>query len=202
MNAIGREEELTRALLEAIGHESDVSQRHLARHLGVALGLANSYLKRCIRKGYVKVQHAPANRYLYYLTPKGFTEKARLTGQYLQVSFDFYRRAATSCDRALRVCDAQGWRRLLLAGVSELAEIASVRAVERGLNVVGTFDPDTDRTQFLGRPVYREARAAPRHDACLLTDVTNAQAGHDRLVAAFGGQPVLVPDILPVAEGR
>ena len=44
--------------------------------MGVALGLANSYLKRCIRKGFIKITEAPANRYLYYLTPQGFAEKA------------------------------------------------------------------------------------------------------------------------------
>ena len=63
-------------LLEAVGQKNDVSQRHLASHMGVALGLANSYLKRCIRKGFIKISEAPANRYLYYLTPTGFAEKA------------------------------------------------------------------------------------------------------------------------------
>ena len=71
-----REEQLVLELLEAVGQKNDVSQRHLARHMGVALGLANSYLKRCIRKGFIKISEAPANRYLYYLTPTGFAEKA------------------------------------------------------------------------------------------------------------------------------
>jgi len=80
---------LTLELLEAIEARSDVTQRHLADRLGVALGLANSYLKRCARKGLIKVHQAPANRYLYYLTPQGFAEKARLTGEYLTSSLDF-----------------------------------------------------------------------------------------------------------------
>ncbi|MFL6646678.1 MAG: winged helix-turn-helix transcriptional regulator, partial [Sulfurifustaceae bacterium] len=73
-------------LLDVVGQKSDVSQRHLARHLGVALGLANSYLRRCVRKGWIKISTAPANRYLYYLTPKGFSEKSRLTAKYLSTS--------------------------------------------------------------------------------------------------------------------
>src|SRR6266699_1942488 len=87
-------------LLEVVGRKNDVSQRHLARHLGVALGLANSYLRRCIRKGWIKITDAPANRYLYYLTPKGFSEKSRLTAQYLAYSLTFYRKAGDSCRRA------------------------------------------------------------------------------------------------------
>ena len=91
-----KEDAVTLEILEFIEGQSHVTQRHLADRLGVALGLANSYLKRCIRKGLIKVQQAPANRYLYYLTPKGFAEKSRLTARYLRASFDFYRQAGNS----------------------------------------------------------------------------------------------------------
>ena len=64
---------------------------------GIALGLANAYLKRCVKKGLIKVSQAPANRYAYYLTPKGFTEKSRLTAEYLTISFNFFRDARAQC---------------------------------------------------------------------------------------------------------
>ena len=73
-------------MLQAVEESSDVTQRHLAQSMGVALGLANSNLRRCARKGLIKVQQAPADRYLYYLTPKGFAEKSRLTADYLSIS--------------------------------------------------------------------------------------------------------------------
>ena len=76
----------TLEILAIVQNSEQLSQRYLARQLGVALGLANSYLKRCVKKGWVKVQQAPANRYLYYLTPTGFAEKSRLTTQYLSYS--------------------------------------------------------------------------------------------------------------------
>ena len=41
-------------LLEALVHESRVTQRTLASQMGIALGLTNLYVKRLIRKGYVK----------------------------------------------------------------------------------------------------------------------------------------------------
>ena len=66
MNAMpDPEESLTLEILDTVQRNEQLSQRHLSRQLGVALGLANSYLKRCVRKGWVKVQQAPANRYLY-----------------------------------------------------------------------------------------------------------------------------------------
>ncbi len=64
-------------LLEYVGRGGEQSQRRLASELGVALGLANAYLKRCVKKGLVKVRQAPARRYAYYLTPRGFAEKSR-----------------------------------------------------------------------------------------------------------------------------
>ena len=77
------EARITLGLLDAVQRDSAVSQRRLSRDLGIALGLTNAYLKRCVRKGLIKMAATPANRYAYYVTPKGFTEKSRLTAQYL-----------------------------------------------------------------------------------------------------------------------
>src|SRR5499433_4048044 len=84
-------------LLEYVGRGGEQSQRRLASELGVALGLANAYLRRCVKKGLVKVRQAPARRYAYYLTPRGFAEKSRLTVEYLSESFGFFRRAQADC---------------------------------------------------------------------------------------------------------
>src|SRR3974377_1700656 len=84
-------------LLDAVEQERAHSQRHLASELGVALGLVNAYLKRCINKGLVKARQAPARRYAYYLTPRGFAEKSRLTVEYFSHSFGFFRQSKTDC---------------------------------------------------------------------------------------------------------
>lgn len=191
-----REEQLVLELLDAVGHRSDVSQRHLARHMGVALGLANSYLKRCIRKGFIKISEAPANRYLYYLTPQGFAEKSRLTAKYLSSSLAFYRKAGESCLRALDRCEQKNWRRIVLCGVSDLAEIAALRALERDVEVVGTYDPHTDRRHFVSKPVWRNFSDVPVCDAWLLTDMRAPRISHEHLVGLVGRERILVPEIL------
>ena len=112
-NKENKEEQLTLEVLDAVGRKNDISQRFLAQELGVALGLANSYLKRCIRKGFIKIVDAPANRYLYYLTPKGFSEKSRLTGRFLKNSFSFYRAAGNSCSNAYVQCRENGWKKII-----------------------------------------------------------------------------------------
>jgi len=87
------EARITMEVLHVVHGEDNLSQRGLAARLNIALGLTNAYLKRCVRIGLVKVRKTPPNRYVYYLTPKGFGEKSRLTANYLFRSFDFYRQA-------------------------------------------------------------------------------------------------------------
>lgn len=197
MNTVpNREDTLTLEILDVIDRQKDVNQRHIARHLGVALGLANSYLKRCIRKGFVKVSQAPANRYLYYLTPKGFSEKSRLTAQYLSISFEFYRRAGDSCRHVFDVCEKRDWRTLLLCGVSDLAEIATVRASERNIRIVGVHDPASSSTHFLNRRIWQNLNEAESHDAVVLTDLDDPQASYQRLQKLLMPERILIPDVL------
>src|SRR6202046_5507378 len=84
-------------LLNSVERDGGQSQRRLASELGIALGLVNAYLRRCVKKGLVKVTEAPARRYAYYLTPHGFAEKSRLTVEYLGISFSFFRQARADC---------------------------------------------------------------------------------------------------------
>ncbi len=191
-----REEALTLEILNAIESRSDITQRHLADRLGVALGLTNLYLKRCVRKGLVKITQAPANRYLYYLTPQGFTEKSRLTGQYLSASLDFYRRAGSSMERALAECQARGAQRVLFAGVSELAEIAVIRGHDVALEFVGTYEPTGLRTRFVGKPVWRRLADASAWDVAVLTAYENALAVTSELRAAVVANRIVTPDIV------
>jgi len=197
MNAKGpRDEQRVLDLLDAVGKQNDVSQRHLARQMGVALGLANSYLKRCIRKGLIKITTAPANRYLYYLTPKGFAEKSRLTSKYLSSSFAFYRQAGESCTRVLDECEARAWRRVLLCGVSDLAEIALLRAADSEVKVIGVYDPDAMQRKLVARPVWQVLTDVESFDGCVLTDVSAPRKTYERIAGKLGRDRVLVPDIL------
>jgi len=196
MNARDREESLTLEILEAIDAQSNVTQRNLARRMNVALGLANSYLKRCVRKGLVKIHQAPANRYLYYLTPKGFAEKGRLTTQYLAISFTFYRKAGESCAESFCACKRRGWDRVLLCGVSELAEIAALRALDHGVEIAGVYDPGSTAERFLSRRICESLEACDDFDACMVTDLIDPQAMAERLIGEVPPDRVIVPGIL------
>ena len=81
-----------RDILVRVGESEHVNQRTLAKELGIALGMTNAYVRRCVRKGLIKISEIPPNRYAYYLTPQGFTEKTRLTAEFLSDSLTFFRR--------------------------------------------------------------------------------------------------------------
>lgn len=198
MNGQQREDSATLEILQTIEDKSDVTQRHLADQLGVALGLANSYLKRCVRKGLVKIHQAPANRYLYYLTPKGFAEKSRLTTEYLSSSFNFYRDASVSCSEVFKQCYELGHQKVLLCGLSELAEIASLRAKEQDIDIVGTLDLDTKTKEFIGLPVWNSFDLLPDFDACVVTEVQKPKKLIEYMSTQVNSEIVFVPEILGI----
>ena len=190
-------ERIVLGLLSSVETDGARSQRHIAAELGIALGLVNAYLKRCVKKGLVKVGDAPARRYAYYLTPQGFAEKSRLTVQYLSDSFSFFRKAKDDCTRIFEEAAAHGFRRLVLAGQSDLAEIAVLCAVDAGATVVAVVDPQNGGNRFVGVGVFEAySDLTDGFDAIIVTDVARAQASYDLAVRTVGADRVLVPDLL------
>jgi DNA-binding MarR family transcriptional regulator len=171
----------------------------LASELGIALGLVNAYLKRCMKKGLVKVRHAPARRYAYYLTPQGFAEKSRLTVEYLSYSFSFFRQAKTDCSELFRNAKAHGVNSVLFVGRSDLAEIAALCALDHGVTIAGLVQDEATDDRFIGLPVFPSFDAVTQpFDALLVTDVIDARATCEAAIARFGIDRVLVPELLRV----
>src|SRR5579863_1253012 len=190
-------ERIVLGLLSSVETDGARSQRHIAAELGIALGLVNAYLKRCVKKGLVKVGDAPARRYAYYLTPQGFAEKSRLTVQYLSDSFSFFRKAKGDCTHIFEEAAARGFKRLVLAGKSDLAEIAILCAVDAGATVTAIVDPRSEVNRFVGLEVFGAySDLKDGFDAIMVTDVARAQASYEQAMEAIGADRVLVPALL------
>lgn len=186
-------------LLDSVERDGGQSQRHLASELGIALGLVNAYLKRCMKKGLVKASQAPARRYVYYLTPQGFAEKSRLTVEYLSFSFSFFRQAKADCSAMFEIARANGQARIVLAGKSDLAEIASLCAQVSGVTIAAVVDPAASEGRFLGVPLvstFDQVNVA--FDAVAVTDLTSPRFTCAEAVRRFGQDRVLVPGLLRV----
>jgi len=193
------ETEITLDLLSAVESDEPHSQRSLARDLGIALGLTNAYVKRCVKRGWIKASQAPANRYAYYITPKGFSEKSRLTARYLKSSFSFYRRARNELDAMLKSCVAAGYDRIALAGRSEIAEIVVLCAGQYPIEIAAVIDTGNEPA-FLGIPVVQSVDDMPPVDAIIVTDMTAGQETYDMLAAHTADLTIRVPKILRVNQ--
>ncbi|MEK9966652.1 MAG: hypothetical protein VW582_09855, partial [Rhodospirillaceae bacterium] len=158
-----------------------------------------AYLRRCINKGYVKVRRAPARRYAYYLTPKGFAEKARLTTEYLSDSLSLFRDAKVESSECFERCAGRNWNRVALAGIGELSEIAMLSARDYPVEIIAIVEPDDNRTEFAGRPVWTDVNALPDLvDAIVVTDVVSPQATYERLIEVFPDDRVLSLPLLKI----
>ena len=198
MSRKAREDAIIRDILVRVDESEHVNQRTLAKELGIALGMTNSYVKRCVRKGLIKISEIPPNRYAYYLTPQGFTEKTRLTAEFLSDSLTFFRRARVQYGAIYEHCTASGWRHLALAGVGELAEIAILSAREHDVVLQGVIANGQGGETCLGLPIVAAVAALDRPDAVILTALKGPQAAYDSLVESLPTNRVLVPTMLSV----
>lgn len=187
-------------LLNSVEQNGARSQRHFAAELGIALGLVNAYLNRCIKKGLVKASQAPARRYAYYLTPQGFAEKSRLTVSYLSSSFSFFRKAKADCIKVFETAKDRQLKRLVLLGVSDLAEIAAICAIESDALLVCTVDPSSKLTRFVGLPVLEGfGSIEDRMDGVVVTALVPSPAIValiDGVQKRFGVDAVLIPELV------
>ena len=72
-----------------------------------------------------------------------------------------------------------------------------MRALDFEFEVLGTFDPQSTLSRFIGRPVWHTFEQAPEFDAILFTDIsTAAHANYELLAGVADTQSIYVPDIL------
>ena len=195
-----RHTDTTLRLLSEIEQNELGSQRSFSSRLGIAVGLTNAYIKRCLTKGWIKMSRAPARRYAYYLTPKGFAEKSRLTAEYLAASFQFFREARAQCLEAFRYCERRHWRRVVLYGSGELAEIAALAARESFVDLIAVIAPQSAMEKFGGLPVRTSMVSEEEFDAVLITDIRSPQAVFDELRKRYPEDRILTPALLHVSR--
>ena len=188
-------------LLEALQAESTLTQRTLSDRLGIAVGLTNLYLKRLIRKGYVKCVTVAPNRLVYLVTPRGVARKARLTYEFMKYSLDFYRDVRRHLRGSLAAA-VNGQTRVAVYGTGDAAELVYLLIKEMGLDLVAVFDGDTDQ-RFLGMPVLPVSQHVDvAYDILIVAVMERPAAARKRLLAAGVPPARLLMLQAPVDEPR
>jgi len=140
-------------ILDELSHNDTITQRDLSQRLGIALGLTNSYIKNLVAKGYITVKSIPPKRYAYFLTPKGFAEKTRLTYHLLQDYTRIYRQTRTNLKKLFKGMSDSGIKKVVFAGADEVTEIAYLTLKETDIELAGVIDADKVGQRFLGMNV-------------------------------------------------
>lgn len=159
--SLSSHEQHTLGILDKVEAGERVSQRSLAKDLGIALGLTNLLIKRVVRKGWVRVIQIEPNRVRYLITPAGIAEKTRMSRAYLESSVKFYRLTRDRIhDRFLELSSTwnggraeSGEKRIVFYGAGEVAEIGYVCLVETDFRLVGVVDEARTKA-FFGQRVY------------------------------------------------
>lgn len=164
-------------LLKEISESEGITQRALAKKLGIALGLTNLYIKRLARKGYIKIVNVKRSRIKYLLTPTGIAEKAQLAYQFMEYSLSYYVRLRESFRQRLLPVSRSDGRRVLLIGAGEVAEIAALVLWEFNLSLEHVVDDERSGTTFLGHKVSALAEIPEMSFDWIVLAVLNGSEG-------------------------
>jgi len=123
-------------LLEQIERDPNITQASLATQLGVAVGTVNWHIKRLVAKGYVKVKRAERKKLRYIITPEGIALRARLTVDYIERSFDLYRRTRQRVKTHLDDVKKAGYDHVRLVGEGDVADICRLSCLEQDIRIV------------------------------------------------------------------
>jgi len=98
-------------LLRMLEANPEMSQRDVAREMGVSVGKVNYSLQALIRKGWIKATNFKNSNnkaaYMYLLTPRGIEEKASLSVRFLKIKMQEYERLKVEIEEMRREAAAQ-----------------------------------------------------------------------------------------------
>ena len=170
-------------ILDELSNNDSLTQRDLSSRLGIALGLVNSYIKNLVAKGYITVKSIPPKRYAYYLTPKGFTEKTRLTYDLLHDYTRIYREARSNLKSLFNEMKSDGVRKVAFAGADEIAEIAYITLHEMNMTLAGMVDNQKAGELFFGKTIQPiQALDTINYDSIVVTSYLKRDTIYKELI--------------------
>jgi len=185
-------------LLEELERNPIISQRELSHKFGIALGVTNACLKRMIRKGWVRIKGLDHRRIGYYLTPKGFVEKSRLTFDLISGIVQHYSELKQVIGERLLEMEHEGKERIVFYGVSDEMEVAYVTLQGVHLKLIGIVEDDEKFVPqiifgYELEPVSRIKELKP--DCVLITSLIENEKKKKTLRQISGLNSIYIKDI-------
>jgi DNA-binding MarR family transcriptional regulator len=185
-------------LLEELERNPITSQRELSHKFNIALGVTNACLRRMALKGWIRIRDLNHRRIGYYLTPKGFAEKAELTLHLLSYMVHHYSELKRIISQRLLGMESNGKKRIVFYGVSDEMEVAYITLQGTNLKLVGIVEDD-ERFQpdiVLGyelEPVSRVKELKP--ECILITSLEGSEKRKERLQSLVDTKSLYISDI-------
>lgn len=149
-------------ILSEIEADPEINQRQLSLRVGIALGLTNVLLRNLAQKGYIRATKANWRRWLYALTPDGFSHKMRLTVAYVSRVLHHYQKVRQTLREQLEPLALHSESRIAICGTGELAELVYLGLKELEIEEIEIFGPTEAAGQkFLGLLVQDVAELRP-----------------------------------------
>jgi DNA-binding MarR family transcriptional regulator len=186
------------SLLQELEKNPIVSQRELSNKFGIALGVTNACLKRMVRRGWIRISSLNHHKIGYFLTPKGFTEKAKLTLHLISWTVKHYSTLKDMIGERLLEMENRGVQRIVFYGVSDEMEIAFVTLQGLNLKLVGIVE---DEEKIIRKDVFgfelKEIQEIEKlkPDAVLITSFIGQEQKVEKLKKLLDLQRVYIANI-------
>src|SRR4030042_2180830 len=172
------------SLLQELEKNPVISQRELSHKFGIALGVTNACLKRMARRGWIRIMNLNHHKIGYYLTPKGFAEKANLSLHLISWTVQHYSTLKEIIGRKLLEMENSGVKRIVFYGISDEMEIAYITLQGVNLKLIGIVEDQEkiNRAEILGFEVKDLGEIETlKPDAILITSLTGLDERKERL---------------------
>jgi len=185
-------------LLEELEKNPVISQRELSHKFGIALGVTNACLRRMASKGWIRIRDFNRRKIGYYLTPKGFSEKAKLSLHLISCTLHHYSELKKIISTRLLEMELDGKERIVFYGVSDEMEVAYVTLQGVNLKLVGIVEDDEKfKPQIIFgyelEPVSRVQELKP--DCILITSLNEIVKKKEKLKEIIGLNLIYTKDI-------
>ncbi|NQU16571.1 MAG: winged helix-turn-helix transcriptional regulator [Candidatus Saganbacteria bacterium] len=140
-------------VIEEITKKGNLTQRELSSKTNLSLGAVNIIIKRLVTRGIIKTRGLTAKKAEYMVTPKGFSEKAKKTYNYMLKTVDLVKKVREEIAKLVLDEYNRGQRKFVILGNDDLADIIELALKGfdyRRVNSVEEID-GTDALVFVGK---------------------------------------------------
>jgi DNA-binding MarR family transcriptional regulator len=121
-------------VLTILDREDSPSQREIAKQTGFSVGLVNTLIKKCAKKGLVKIERLNSRNIKYILTPEGIKEKTQKTIDYIRRSYQAISELQTKVEKVTNKNISEGRDIYVIRENDEIFSIVTETLVKMGVN--------------------------------------------------------------------